>query len=373
MDKKYQVFISSTYDDLVEERQKVCDAVLTLYQIPIGMEMFSAADEEQWEIIKSHIDDTDFYILIIGNRYGSVIEDGPDAGISYTEKEYNYAVSKGVPVLAYLIDENVPVRPSFVEKENVDKLIAFKEKVCQGREVVWWKSPDELATKVSQSLCKQILKDKRPGWVRAKAATENTITFGSIIYADSDSAILIDSDQFTKSDVISTNSSLSIKAKKKELDDAEEKVMEIFRIYVEKIKPIIIQLEVNTSQVPTEVLLHTQEVFDCVAKYKVTGRKELVDSALSKIIEVQIVTMKYCCVADEDYYQTFYNNRKSNIFMPNSVPSDISKQEIEARHALLLARSYEGGDSQKAFHMYEEAFLKYSKVRSMIDEFVNSL
>lgn len=134
MEKKYQVFISSTYVDLKEERKKICDAVLTLYQIPIGMEMFSAADEEQWEIIKSHIDDTDFYVLIIGNRYGSVIKDGPDAGISYTEKEYNYAVDNGVPVLAFLIDEEVPVKPSFVEKKYQDELAAFKEKVCQGRE-----------------------------------------------------------------------------------------------------------------------------------------------------------------------------------------------------------------------------------------------
>lgn len=89
MDKKFQVFISSTYEDLKNERQKVQDIILSMYQIPIGMEMFSAADEEQWEIIKDHIDNSDFYVLIIGHRYGSVIEDGSDAGISYTEKEYN--------------------------------------------------------------------------------------------------------------------------------------------------------------------------------------------------------------------------------------------------------------------------------------------
>ena len=60
MDKKFQVFISSTYEDLKNERQKVQDIILSMYQIPIGMEMFSAADEEQWEIIKDHIDNSDF-------------------------------------------------------------------------------------------------------------------------------------------------------------------------------------------------------------------------------------------------------------------------------------------------------------------------
>ena len=51
MDKKYQIFISSTYEDLKEERKKVIEAILTMNHFPVGMEMFSAADEEQWEII----------------------------------------------------------------------------------------------------------------------------------------------------------------------------------------------------------------------------------------------------------------------------------------------------------------------------------
>ncbi len=45
MDKKYQVFISSTYEDLKEERDQAIKAVLEMGHIPVGMEMFSAADE----------------------------------------------------------------------------------------------------------------------------------------------------------------------------------------------------------------------------------------------------------------------------------------------------------------------------------------
>ncbi|HDZ8843871.1 TPA: DUF4062 domain-containing protein [Aeromonas dhakensis] len=47
MDKKYQVFISSTYEDLKDEREQVIKSVLEMGHIPVGMEMFSAADEEQ--------------------------------------------------------------------------------------------------------------------------------------------------------------------------------------------------------------------------------------------------------------------------------------------------------------------------------------
>ncbi len=82
LEKKYQFFISSTYEDLKEERNKAIQAILTMNQFPIGMEMFSAADDDQWKIIKEAIDSSDFYILIIGNRYGSIEE---TTGISYTE------------------------------------------------------------------------------------------------------------------------------------------------------------------------------------------------------------------------------------------------------------------------------------------------
>ena len=118
MEKKYQIFISSTYEDLKEERKKVQDAILSIYQFPIGMEMFSAADEDQWEIIRETIDSSDYYILIIAHRYGSVIKEGEYAGISYTQKEFRYALEQKIPVLAFLIDESVPVMPKKMEENE---------------------------------------------------------------------------------------------------------------------------------------------------------------------------------------------------------------------------------------------------------------
>jgi histidinol phosphatase-like PHP family hydrolase len=98
MQKKFQVFVSSTYEDLVEERQDALKSILDLGHIPAGMEGFFAADQEQFEYIKKIIDECDYYVLIIAGRYGSVDE----TELSYTEKEYDYAVSKGVTVLAFI-------------------------------------------------------------------------------------------------------------------------------------------------------------------------------------------------------------------------------------------------------------------------------
>jgi len=168
MEKKYQIFISSTYTDLVEARTKVRDAILSMYHFPVGMELFGAANEEQWQIISETIDSSDYYVLIIGQRYGSVIPEGsPDAGISYTEKEFRYALEKQIPILAFLIDDSVPVKPEFVEQDYPDKLKAFKAAVKTNRLVEWWKTPDDLAQKVTAALYKQITRTKRTGWIRS--------------------------------------------------------------------------------------------------------------------------------------------------------------------------------------------------------------
>ena len=55
----------------MKARAKVRDAILSMMHFPVGMEMFNAADEEQWEIIKETIDSSDYYVLILGQRYGS--------------------------------------------------------------------------------------------------------------------------------------------------------------------------------------------------------------------------------------------------------------------------------------------------------------
>lgn len=117
MQKKYQIFISSTYEDLKDERKKIQDTILSMYHFPIGMEMFSAGNDDQWKIIQETIDSSDYYVLIIGHRYGSIIETGKYAGISYTEKEFRYALNQKIPILAFLIDEEVPVAPKNIEQD----------------------------------------------------------------------------------------------------------------------------------------------------------------------------------------------------------------------------------------------------------------
>src|SRR5438067_6382584 len=86
--KRLQVFVSSTFSDLIRERQAAVEAILTAGHIPAGMELFTAGDESQMDVIKQWIDESDAYLLIMGGRYGSV---EPKSGKSYTHIEYEYA------------------------------------------------------------------------------------------------------------------------------------------------------------------------------------------------------------------------------------------------------------------------------------------
>lgn len=98
-EKRFQVFVSSTYLDLADERRAVVETLLELDAFPAGMELFPATDDDAWTLIESVIEDSDYYLLIVGGKYGSI---DPDLDVSYTEREYDTAVRFGKPVMAFL-------------------------------------------------------------------------------------------------------------------------------------------------------------------------------------------------------------------------------------------------------------------------------
>jgi hypothetical protein len=163
MDKRYQVFISSTYADLQEERQEVIQALLELDCIPAGMELFPAASEDQWTLIKKVIDDCDYYMVIVAGRYGSI---GPE-GLSYTEMEYRYALDTGKPIIGFVHRSPGDLAASRCEStdDGKVKLGAFRDFV-QKKMCRFWDSPADLGSQVSRSLVKLIKSNPGIGWVR---------------------------------------------------------------------------------------------------------------------------------------------------------------------------------------------------------------
>lgn len=161
---RHQVFVSSTFTDLVEERAEVIQAVWELDCIPTGMESFVATNESQWDVIRRVIDESDYYVLIIGGRYGSITDDG----ISYTEKEYRYAKKLGIPVLAFVHKNpaDISIGKSEKDEEARAKLEAFRQRVMNEHPVRSWTTATDLGSIVSRSISREIKINPRPGWIR---------------------------------------------------------------------------------------------------------------------------------------------------------------------------------------------------------------
>lgn len=168
MDVKYQVFISSTYNDLKEERKEIIEALINLAHFPVGMELFNAADDTQWDVIKRRISESDYYVLILSDRYGSTDEDG----LAFTEKEYNYAISLKKPIISFVRSqeeiENLPFE--FRESQNREKLDAFKKQVSC-RLYKSWQNKHDLSKKFFTSFAELSSIKPQKGWVRGDSIT----------------------------------------------------------------------------------------------------------------------------------------------------------------------------------------------------------
>lgn len=169
--KMYQVFVSSTYEDLKEERTKILQALLRIDCIPIGMEYFNAADEDQFTVIKDLISSCDYYVLILGGKYGSIEEISQK---SYTQLEYEYAKSQNIPTIAFFQKDLQTLPGNKLERDAVkkEKLEKFsnmvKSQLCMA-----YTNADNLALNVITSLSSLLKKHPSHGWVRGDSVASN--------------------------------------------------------------------------------------------------------------------------------------------------------------------------------------------------------
>jgi hypothetical protein len=168
-ERKYQVFISSTFTDLQDERRSIMEVILAMGHIPAGMELFSAGNQEQWELIKERIEECDYYIVVIAQRYGLVTTEG----ISYTRKEYEFARQIGIPVAGFILHPDTAERwPRHkCDPEQEPKLEDFK-RLVQTLPVEYWTDAGDLKARCAVALPKLIRRNPRAGWVSGDQALD---------------------------------------------------------------------------------------------------------------------------------------------------------------------------------------------------------
>jgi hypothetical protein len=171
--RRLQVFVSSTQADLLEERQEAVETILKAGHIPAGMEHFAADNDSSLDVIKEWIDESDVYMVIVGFRYGSI---EPKSGKSFTQVEYEYAVSTGKPVFAVLMTDKWRIAKqkgaedpaSVTERVRPGDLEAFrtlaKQKNCR-----FVDDRSGIGLAIHESLALFQRKYKLVGWVRGDA------------------------------------------------------------------------------------------------------------------------------------------------------------------------------------------------------------
>lgn len=250
MKSKLQIFISSTFLDLKEERQAAVEAILRSGHYPAGMELFTAGNKSQWEIIQRWIEESDIYLLILGGRYGST---EPDSGISYTELEYDFAVSLDKPFFSVVItddglEEKVKkLGTDAIEKENQKKLSEFREKVLSKISTFFTDTKD-VKLAVLESIPKIEAEYELQGWVRSENIPDTKALAEEIAKLHTENIKL--RDELSKcSEKLATNKNSSSPSKEKQEFDEIYSLLQDTKIDITGIKSSL----GNGKELPNEI------------------------------------------------------------------------------------------------------------------------
>ena len=159
----YQVFIGSTFEDLKNERKTAFDALKRLHHLPMGMEIFPGVGE-QLEYINGQLERSDYYLLIMGGKYGSLT----DEGISYTEWEFNRSKALKIPIVSMLYEdyEILPPEKRETDPEKLRMFINFRNKIKKLNLVKFWSCESTLSNNILTTIPHAIQQFPRPGFIR---------------------------------------------------------------------------------------------------------------------------------------------------------------------------------------------------------------
>lgn len=169
-EKRYQVFISTTYPDMQGARQALMLPLLDLGMVPVGMDLHSAESHNLMPVVQRMIDDSDYFVILLGGRYGTL----SPLGLSYTHREYIFAATKRKPVVAFIHDQPLtlpegarePSREGQVRRDDYARLLENKA-LCHR-----WRDEQDLQALVARVMPEMMRRHPAIGWVRAGGGVE---------------------------------------------------------------------------------------------------------------------------------------------------------------------------------------------------------
>ena len=164
--EKLRVFISSTMDDLQEERMAVADAINeNIFWESVYAESFTARLESPREVCLEKVRRSNIYVGIFKDRYGYIpSNDNPDA-CSVVVLEYYEAKNNQLPILIF-VDKNGSNRESELVKFLRD-ITDFDKGHCRKE----YSTTDELVQSAIEAVNYEITK-RYVGTINAKRKTK---------------------------------------------------------------------------------------------------------------------------------------------------------------------------------------------------------
>ena len=152
-------FISSTFIDLYEDRKVVAETLKARGLNVNALDIKPASSQTSKNEIISGIRESDFVILLIGDRYGSILKSMTGSPVrSITWWEYETALRFGKPVIAYFknVDKSDPNThddrsdPQYERKRKFFE--RFKYRVTDKHNPAYYSDPHELSARIDASL-----------------------------------------------------------------------------------------------------------------------------------------------------------------------------------------------------------------------------
>lgn len=193
MTTKPVIYISSTFFDLQEHRAVLIDALRATQVFDVrGMENYGTQSKPPLDVCLQDVDESEFYVLLLGKRYGFVPE-GYD--LSITNLEYKQAIGDkdmtrvaGKPVLnnrcvlPFIADDNYTNNTEIIQaieaekakdgaaavQAKEEKLTALKNQI--GKDFVIGKnftSPTDLVAKVQGAIIPELVRRKYGSLVKS--------------------------------------------------------------------------------------------------------------------------------------------------------------------------------------------------------------
>jgi len=162
LDKRYQVFISTSGAEMQSER-------IILSQTLVGMGFFSWGLEQRTPLntafARRQIDDCDYVVILLGSQYG----EQSVSGVGYMHLEYIYAVTKQKPIIVFMHEDPASRDPSLhdTKPELQEKFKEFRQLLQQEADQVFcYRTLRDLEMAVRLNMPQMLERYPVSGWVR---------------------------------------------------------------------------------------------------------------------------------------------------------------------------------------------------------------